>query len=57
MVSEGSIMAAQAYQANMAAGAPVNVMTPTPFRYTPPQTVTPSITAQPKAEAQPDAAE
>ena len=57
VVVEGSIMAAQAYQANMAAGAPVNVMTPTPFRYTPPQTVTPSITAQPKAETQPDAAE
>lgn len=48
VVVEGSIMAAQAYQANMAAGYPVNKLTPVPFLYTAPKTVVDSVTADEK---------
>lgn len=48
VVVEGSIMAAQVYQANMAAGYPVNTLTPVPFLYTPPKTVVDSVTADEK---------
>lgn len=45
VVTEGSLMAAQAYQLNQAAGARVNKLSPSPFRYTPPRTVVDSVTA------------
>lgn len=45
VVVEGSIAAAQTYMANEKAGAPVNVLAPSPFRYVITKTVTPSITA------------
>ena len=48
VVVEGSIMAAQVYQANMAAGYPVNTLTPVPFLYTAPKTVVDSVTADEK---------
>lgn len=48
VVAEGSLMAAQTYQANMAAGARVNKLTPKPFIYTIPRTVVPSVTAEPE---------
>ena len=48
VVVEGSIMAAQVYGANKAAGAPVNKLTPLPFRYNPPKTVVDSVTAEKK---------
>ncbi len=53
VVVEGSAMAAQTAAANKAAQAFVNKLTPTPFRYTVPQTVAPSVTAEkaPGAEA------
>ncbi len=45
VVVEGSIMAAQTFAANQAAGAHVNKLTPVPFQYTVPQPVVPSVTA------------
>ncbi len=48
VVVEGSIMAAQVYQANVAAGYPVNTLTPVPFLYTAPKTVVDSVTADEK---------
>ena len=48
VVVEGSIMAAQTYQANVAAGYPVNTLTPVPFLYTAPKTVVDSVTADEK---------
>lgn len=48
VVVEGSIMAAQVYQANVAAGYPVNTLTPVPFLYTAPKTVVESVTADEK---------
>ncbi len=45
VVVEGSLMAAQAYQANEKSGSRANRLTPAPFRYSPPKTVVPSITA------------
>ena len=50
VVVEGSIMAAQVYQANEKAQAPVNKLTPQPFIYVPTKTVTPSVTAEPVKE-------
>lgn len=49
VVVEGSLMAAQSFAANSAAGADVNKLTPTPFIYTPTKTVEPSVTAQPES--------
>lgn len=46
VVAEGSIMAAMTFQANQAAGAPVNKLTPTPFEYVAPKTVVDSVTAE-----------
>ena len=46
VVVEGSLIAAQAYQMNQAAGARVNKLTPTPFHYAPPRTVVESVTAE-----------
>lgn len=48
VVVEGSIMAAQVYQANIAAGYPVNTLTPVPFLYIAPKTVVDSVTADEK---------
>lgn len=48
VVVEGSLMAAQVYQANMKAGYPVNTLTPVPFLYTAPKTVVDSVTADEK---------
>lgn len=45
VITEGSLIAAQAYQFNQLAGARVNKLTPTPFQYTPPHTVVDSVTA------------
>ncbi len=46
VVVEGTIMAAQAFGANQAAGAPVNKLTPVPFKYVQPKTVVDSVTAE-----------
>lgn len=45
VVAEGSLMAAQAYGANMEAGARVNKLTPSDYHYTAPTTVVDSVTA------------
>ena len=45
VITEGSLMAAQAYQMNQAAGARVNKLSPVPFHYSPPRTVVESVTA------------
>lgn len=45
VIAEGSLRAAQVYAENKKAGAPVNKLTPTPFRYAPPHTVVESVTA------------
>lgn len=46
VVVEGTIMAAQAFGANQAAGVPVNKLTPVPFKYVQPKTVVDSVTAE-----------
>lgn len=45
VVVEGAMAAAQVYQANQQAGAPVNKVTPKPFHYIAPRTVVDSVTA------------
>lgn len=45
VIVEGSLMAAQVYQANEKSGGRANKLTPIPFQYRPPRTVVPSITA------------
>ena len=45
VVVEGALPAAKVYGANKAAGAGVNKLAPSPFRYTAPRTVVESITA------------
>ncbi len=47
VVVEGSIMAAQTFAANKAAGGHANKLTPIPFQYSTTQTVVPSVTAEP----------
>lgn len=49
VVAEGSLMAAQMYDANKKAGTRANKVTPVPFRYKKPQTVVESVTAEKKA--------
>ncbi len=46
VVVEGSLMAAQSFAANKAAGGHANKLTPVPFQYSTSQTVVPSITAE-----------
>ena len=46
VVAEGSLRAAQVYAANKQLGAPVNKVSPTPFRYSAPRTVVGSVTAE-----------
>lgn len=48
VIVEGSLMAAQIYQANKAGHTRSNKVTPLPFHYTVPKTVVPSITAEPE---------
>ncbi len=50
VVVEGSLMAAQSFAANKAAGNHANKLTPQPFRYSVPQTVVPSVTADAPAQ-------
>ncbi len=50
VVAEGSILAAQAFAANKAAGGYPNKLTPIPFQYTAPKPVVPSITAEESPE-------
>ncbi len=50
VVVEGSIMAAQSFAANKAAGNHANKLKPLPFQYTLPQTVVPSVTADAPAQ-------
>lgn len=45
VIVEGSLTAAQVYQANEKSGGRANKLTPVPFQYRPPRTVVPSITA------------
>ena len=45
VVVEGSLMAAQAFAANMQSGSQANKLNPTPFHYSPPRTVVESVTA------------
>lgn len=45
VITEGSIMAAQAYQANKASHSHANKLTPVPFQYEAPHTVVGSVTA------------
>ncbi len=45
VVVEGSLMAAQSFAANRAAGNYANKLTPIPFQYSLPKTVVPSVTA------------
>ncbi len=45
VVVEGSLMAAQAFAANMQSGAQANKLNPGPFHYVPPRTVVESVTA------------
>ncbi len=52
VVVEGSLNAAQSFQANMKQQAAVNKLTPVPFQYTVPQPVVPSITADSPATAE-----
>lgn len=47
VVVEGTQQAAMAAQANIAAGADANTLTPVPFEYTPPRTTSGSITTEP----------
>lgn len=46
VIAEGTISAAQVFKANQAAGAGVNKLAPTPFRYKPTRTVVDSVTAE-----------
>lgn len=45
VVVEGSLMAAQAFAANMQSNSQANKLNPTPFHYSPPKTVVESVTA------------
>ncbi len=47
VIAEGTIMAAQTYQANKASNSHANKLTPVPFQYEAPRTVVGSVTADP----------